>query len=146
MAAAGYRPVINLMTRQSVDQLNSGFYAKLLENMMGVDLYGSLTQGEPLRYSFVRVTPSNQKRDLLFPIRQRNGLMCVLAALLLREFGLDVGKPICPQSKQTVREHSTLLRRVRGWFLRGFHLGPNKRAPITFNRETVTAKRLHAVT
>jgi hypothetical protein len=114
---------------------------------MGVDFYGSLAQNEFARYSFVCETTSDQKRDLLFPIGQHDSLIRVLAILLLRELGFDVIKPVCSQSKQTVREGLVLPRRVRGRFLRGYHCGPNsKHMPMTFNRETVTAKRLPAVT
>jgi hypothetical protein len=130
-----------------VHQLGSGFHTKILKNMMGVDLYGSIAQTKLVRYFFVPQTTLNQSHDLLFALGQHLRWLGALAVFLPCELGLDVIKPVRSQSKQTVREHSTLFRRVRGWLLWDFHLEPDgSRTPATSIREMVTAKRHPAVT
>ena len=93
---------LSLTTRQSVNQLSPCFDAEFLENIMGVCFYGSLTQNELARYSFVPETTSNQERGSLFSIGQHDSLIRVLTVLPQRELGFDVVKPVRPQSKQTV--------------------------------------------
>jgi hypothetical protein len=137
----------NSMSRQSVDQLSSRFHTELLENMVGVDLYGSLTQKELLRYSFARETTSNQSRDLLFALSQGAGGIGAFASWLPRKLRFDMTKPSRPQSKQAVREHLTLFRRVRRRLLWSFHVEPNvNQTPGNSIRTTKNAKRLSAVT
>jgi hypothetical protein len=98
---------------------------------MSVDLYGILTQSELPRYSCARETTADQERDLLFSSGQRDSLLLALTFLLPFELGLDVIKPIRPQSKQAVGEHLTLCRRICRWLFRVFHCEPtdNERVP-----------------
>jgi hypothetical protein len=107
--------------------------------MVSVDFYGSLTQKELLRYSFVRETASNQSHDLLFALSQGARVIGVFASCLPCKLSFHITKPSRPQSKQAVREHLALFRRVRRRLLWGFHVEPSgNQTPDTLSESRKT--------